>query len=137
MDANEWFSKAHFFQDPVMPGSLGVDAIAQVVQWYMLETGGRLREGSPIHPRFEAVALDEPTRWKYRGQVVPTDSVVTIEADILEVVETTEGSRTVFAEAWLWVDGHASTACRDSACVCADPQAKRAPPSTCRTVPVT
>ena len=101
VDAGEWFFKAHFFQDPVMPGSLGVEAIAQVIQWYMLESG--LDDGLP-QSRFETVPLDEPIRWKYRGQVIPTDAKVTVEADILEVAET-EDSRTAYAEAWLWVDG--------------------------------
>jgi len=101
VDADEWFFKAHFFQDPVMPGSLGVEAIAQVIQWYMLESG--LGDGLR-YPRFEAVPLEEPVRWKYRGQVVPTDARITIEADILEIAESGD-SRTAFAEAWLWVDG--------------------------------
>lgn len=79
------------------PGSLGVEAIDQVVQWFVLESG--LAEGL-AHPRFEAV----PGRWKYRGQVVTTDGVVTIEAEVTDVVREAD-SRTVFAEAWLWVDG--------------------------------
>lgn len=101
VDPDEWFFKAHFFQDPVMPGSLGVEAINQVIQWYMLETG--LDDGLS-HPAFEPVPLHEPARWKYRGQVVPTDTLVTIEVDILEVTRTHD-TRTVYAEAWLWVDG--------------------------------
>jgi 3-hydroxymyristoyl/3-hydroxydecanoyl-(acyl carrier protein) dehydratase len=29
VDAGEWFFKAHFFKDPVLPGSLGVQAMLQ------------------------------------------------------------------------------------------------------------
>lgn len=102
VDSRDWFFKAHFFQDPVMPGSLGVEGVAQVVQWFMLERG--LGAGL-ANPRFEAVALDRPLCWKYRGQVVPTDATVTIEVDILAVEDDCPTARTVLAEAWLWVDG--------------------------------
>ena len=97
VDAGEWFFKAHFFQDPVMPGSLGVEAMCQLLQWYLLERGiGADLPGA----RFEPVALDEQVKWTYRGQVVPGDRLITVEMDILEVRGTT-----VFATAWLWVDG--------------------------------
>ncbi|WP_203708864.1 beta-hydroxydecanoyl-ACP dehydratase, partial [Asanoa iriomotensis] len=93
VDPDEWFFKAHFFQDPVMPGSLGVEAACQLLQWYMVERG----IGGA---RFEPVALDQPLTWTYRGQVVPTDRLITVELEILEVRD-----RTVFATAWLWIDG--------------------------------
>ncbi|MEV6556986.1 beta-ketoacyl synthase N-terminal-like domain-containing protein [Nocardia sp. NPDC051756] len=102
VDTRDWFFKAHFFQDPVMPGSLGVEGVAQVVQWFMLERG--LGAGL-TNPRFDAVAADRPLRWKYRGQVVPTDRTVTIEVDILEIADHRPASCTVLADAWLWVDG--------------------------------
>jgi 3-hydroxymyristoyl/3-hydroxydecanoyl-(acyl carrier protein) dehydratase len=94
VDPDEWFFKAHFFQDPVMPGSLGVEAACQLLQWYLAD-----RADQP-GARFEPVALDEPLTWTYRGQVVPTDRLVTVELEILEVRD-----RTAFATAWLWIDG--------------------------------
>src|SRR5690606_20275223 len=39
VNPREWFFKAHFFQDPVQPGSLGVEAMLQAIQWLMLEQG--------------------------------------------------------------------------------------------------
>jgi 3-hydroxymyristoyl/3-hydroxydecanoyl-(acyl carrier protein) dehydratase len=97
VDPGEWFFKAHFFQDPVMPGSLGVEALCQLLQWYLVERGiGADLPGA----RFEPVALDEPLKWTYRGQVVPTDRLITVELEILDVRD-----RTVFATGWLWVDG--------------------------------
>jgi 3-hydroxymyristoyl/3-hydroxydecanoyl-(acyl carrier protein) dehydratase len=30
---DEWFFKAHFFQDPVQPGSLGIEAMLQLLQF--------------------------------------------------------------------------------------------------------
>ena len=97
VNPGEWFFKAHFFQDPVMPGSLGVEALCQLLQWYLAERGiGADLPGA----RFEPVALDEPLKWTYRGQVVPTDRRITVELEILEIRD-----RTVFATGWLWIDG--------------------------------
>ncbi len=97
VDPGAWFFKAHFFQDPVMPGSLGVEAMCQLLQWYMIDRG----VGADLpDPRFEPVALHEPLKWKYRGQIVPGDQLITIELDVLEIRGTT-----AFATAWLWVDG--------------------------------
>ena len=97
VDAGEWFFRAHFFQDPVMPGSLGVEAIAQLLRFHAIDRG----VGAGLaNPRFEPVAVGEPLKWKYRGQVIPTDGLITVEAEILEVTGTT-----VHAEASLWVDG--------------------------------
>jgi 3-hydroxymyristoyl/3-hydroxydecanoyl-(acyl carrier protein) dehydratase len=47
--------QGHFFQDPVQPGSLGIEAMIQVLQWVaMLHTG--LAEGM-TNPRFEPLML--------------------------------------------------------------------------------
>ena len=97
VDPGDWFFKAHFFQDPVMPGSLGIEAMCQLLQWYLLDRGlGDDRPGA----RFEPVALDEPLTWTYRGQVVPTDGLITVELEILEIRD-----RTAYAMGWLWIDG--------------------------------
>jgi acyl transferase domain-containing protein/3-hydroxymyristoyl/3-hydroxydecanoyl-(acyl carrier protein) dehydratase len=97
VDPGAWFFKAHFFQDPVMPGSLGVEAMCQLLQWYLIDRG----VGADLpDPRFESTALDESLRWTYRGQIVPGDRLVTIELEVLELRGTT-----AVATAWLWVDG--------------------------------
>jgi 3-hydroxymyristoyl/3-hydroxydecanoyl-(acyl carrier protein) dehydratase len=97
VEPGDWYFKAHFFQDPVMPGSLGVEAMCQLLQWYMIERG----LGADLaDPRFEPIALGEPLKWTYRGQVVPGDRRITIELEILEV-----RGPIVFATAHLWIDG--------------------------------
>jgi acyl transferase domain-containing protein len=101
VDAGEWFFKSHFFQDPVQPGSLGLEAMCQLMQFYMIERG--MGTGIP-HPRFEPVMRELPLTWTYRGQVLPTDHRVTIELDVLQTGADEQG-RFVTAEAWLWVDG--------------------------------
>ncbi len=101
VDPGEWFFKAHFFTDPVQPGSLGIEAMVQLLQFYMLHTG--MGEGLE-KPRFEPLGTDMPLTWKYRGQVLPTNRLITTE---LEVTETGSDERGVYAvaDAWLWVDG--------------------------------
>ncbi|MBK7050134.1 MAG: polyketide synthase dehydratase domain-containing protein [Rhodoferax sp.] len=101
VDADEWFFKAHFFQDPVQPGSLGVEALCQLLQFYMLAQG--MGEGIQ-NARFEPLMLNKPVTWKYRGQVVPKNKVITSELHITEVGEDAQG-RFVIAEGYLWVDG--------------------------------
>ena len=97
VDPGAWFFKAHFFQDPVMPGSLGVEALCQLLQWYLTDRGiGADLPGA----RFEPVALGEPLTWTYRGQVVPADRLITVELEILEIRD-----RTAYARGWLWIDG--------------------------------
>jgi 1-acyl-sn-glycerol-3-phosphate acyltransferase len=54
--------------------------------------------------RFEPLMLAKPVTWKYRGQVVPKNKVITSEIQITEVGEDEKG-RFVIAEGCLWVDG--------------------------------
>lgn len=96
VDPGEWFFRAHFFQDPVMPGSLGVEAMCQLLQWYLIERGATTG-------RFEPIMIGQPLTWKYRGQVRPTDGQVIVELEITEAGQD-EGGRYAIADGWLWVD---------------------------------
>ncbi|CAN0355723.1 unnamed protein product, partial [Laminaria digitata] len=101
VNPNEWFFKAHFFQDPVQPGSLGLEALLQLLQFAMIEKD----LGKHVaNPRFEAIAIDEPMTWKYRGQVVPTNKTI---SSTLEITRIGTDDRGVFAiaDGSLWVDG--------------------------------
>ncbi|MFB6978536.1 beta-ketoacyl synthase N-terminal-like domain-containing protein [Streptomyces scopuliridis] len=101
VDPGAWFFKAHFFQDPVQPGSLGVQALCQLVQFHIAESG--LAAG--LHrPRFRPALPDVPLKWKYRGQVTPLTRTVTTEVEIVEVGADDAGPYIV-AEGWLWADG--------------------------------
>jgi len=97
----EWFFKAHFFQDPVQPGSLGLQALLQLLQCAMLE-GGAAR--NTRRPRFEPIASGRPLVWKYRGQVVPRNRTITLELELTETGDDATG-RYAIADGWLWVDG--------------------------------
>ncbi|PID55739.1 type I polyketide synthase [candidate division KSB3 bacterium] len=97
VDPNEWFFKAHFYQDPVWPGSLGLEALIQLLKVVALKRWGWRPEY-----RFESMGLNAPHEWIYRGQVIPTDREVTIQAVITSVDET---QRLLEAEGFLIVDG--------------------------------
>ncbi|HSS02697.1 MAG TPA: 1-acyl-sn-glycerol-3-phosphate acyltransferase, partial [Kofleriaceae bacterium] len=99
--AGDWYFKAHFFQDPVQPGSLGLDAMLQALQILMIERG--LGDGID-QPQFEPIASGAPVSWKYRGQVLPENARVTVEVDILRVARDARG-HLAEARGSLWVDG--------------------------------
>ena len=98
VDPDEWFFKAHFYQDPVIPGSLGIESFLQLMKFAAIKRWPQCVE---TH-RFEMVA-DEPHEWSYRGQVIPKNSLVTVEAEITRV--DNEPSPALYADGFLKVDG--------------------------------
>jgi len=80
VDPDEWFFKAHFYEDPVTPGSLGLESFTQLLKFAAVERWG-WREGDV----FEAAALGATHRWLYRGQIIPANRKVTVEAWITGV----------------------------------------------------
>ena len=101
VDPGDWYFRAHFFSDPVQPGSLGVEALVQLLQCFMLESG--LTRGLE-HAHFEPLATARPLRWRYRGQVTPTSRLITTT---IELTERGSDERGPFAvcDGSLWVDG--------------------------------
>jgi 3-hydroxymyristoyl/3-hydroxydecanoyl-(acyl carrier protein) dehydratase len=59
----DWFYDCHFYQDPVMPGSLGVEAMLQAIKIYAMDA--QLGQGLQS-PRFGQPA-NNCMIWKYRG----------------------------------------------------------------------
>jgi len=102
---DEWFFKAHFFQDPVVPGSLGLESFLQLLKFMSVE-----RWGSAEGVRLEAVATGERHEWTYRGQVIPGDGEVTVEAVVTAV---DEARRLLRADGYLSVDGRVIYAMKD------------------------
>ena len=70
-----WFFPCHFEGDPVMPGCLGMDALWQLVGFFLGWSGG---EG-----RGRALSVGEV---KFTGQILPTNKLVTFEIDIKRVI---------------------------------------------------
>lgn len=82
VDPNEWFFAAHFYEDPVCPGSLGLESFLQLLKYFAMERWGA-RWNNEV--RFETMALNEEHEWIYRGQIIPSDDLVTVQAVITEV----------------------------------------------------
>ncbi len=101
VDAGEWFFKAHFFQDPVQPGSLGIEAMIQALQLFMLEAG---MDDGIVAPRFEPLATGADLTWKYRGQVLPHHRAVHTTIEITAKGRDERGAWAI-CEASLWADG--------------------------------
>lgn len=71
-----WFFQCHFVEDPVMPGCLGLDAMWQLVGFYL---GWR---GNPGKGR--ALGCGEV---KFTGEVLPTNKKITYELEIKRLIE--------------------------------------------------
>ncbi|MFI6011209.1 beta-ketoacyl synthase N-terminal-like domain-containing protein [Streptomyces sp. NPDC051243] len=97
---DEWYFDCHFHRDPVMPGSLGVEAILQALRLYVLEQG--LADGI-ASPRF-ALATNVPMSWKYRGQILRHDGELRFDVHVKEVRRESE-RLVVIADAELWKPG--------------------------------
>lgn len=70
-----WFFNCHFINDPVMPGCLGLDAMWQLVGFYLGWIGG---EG-----KGRALGVGEV---KFTGQILPTAKKVTYRIHMKRVV---------------------------------------------------
>ena len=75
INPNLWFFDCHFKEDPVMPGCLGLDAMWQLLGFYLLWSGlpgiGRALGAEKV---------------KFFGQVLPDAKLVRYELDIKRVI---------------------------------------------------
>ncbi len=99
VDPSAWFFHAHFFQDPVIPGSLGLESFQQLLKVLALR---RWPELQSTH-RFEPIAVGQKHRWVYRGQIIPSDERVTVEAWVTSIEEGE--TPMITASGFLHVDG--------------------------------
>ena len=95
-----WFFKAHFFQDPVQPGSLGLEAMQQAAR-AAVRLSGLAGAGDDLE--FEPVALDQMFSWKFRGQVTPTNRQTKSEIEIVSTLSDERGVLAVF-DGRFWCD---------------------------------
>jgi 3-hydroxymyristoyl/3-hydroxydecanoyl-(acyl carrier protein) dehydratase len=97
VDPSFWFFKAHFYQDPVWPGSLGLESFLQLLKYAAWK-----RWGEKLVNGWQTVSLNQPHTWVYRGQVVPRDKEVVV---VLEVTAVDDHNRRLTADGFLTVDG--------------------------------
>ncbi|MBL8866394.1 MAG: hypothetical protein JNK93_12615 [Planctomycetia bacterium] len=97
VDPGFWFFQAHFYQDPVWPGSLGLESFLQLLKYVAWK-----KFGPPPPHGWRTVALNQKHEWTYRGQVLPVDQRVTV---VLEVTEEDPVNRKLTADGFLVVDG--------------------------------
>ena len=71
-----WFFDCHFTGDPVMPGCLGLDAMWQLVGFWLAWTGAQ--------GRGRALGVGEV---KFQGQVLPTNTLVRYHIEIKRLIK--------------------------------------------------
>jgi 3-hydroxyacyl-[acyl-carrier protein] dehydratase/trans-2-decenoyl-[acyl-carrier protein] isomerase len=74
VDPEQWFFQCHFIGDPVMPGCLGLDALWQLVGFYLGWSGGP--------GRGRALGVGDV---KFSGQVTPACKLVSYKIDMKRV----------------------------------------------------
>jgi len=99
IDETDWFYPCHFYMDPVMPGSLGVEAMIQSIQIFALQQD----LGKDLNnPHFGLV--EDEAKWTYRGQIIPANEVMTLEIHIKDI-RYSQGRVDIIADGNLWKDG--------------------------------
>lgn len=99
VEPGAWYFKAHFYQDPVQPGSLGLEALVELAHGLLL-----IERPDLAGAAFEPIAIGEPFAWRFRGQVTPASREVVTEVECVEVLDE-PGGALMRARGILWVDG--------------------------------
>ncbi len=91
--SNAWYFDAHFHQDPVMPGSLGLEAMSQALQLSYPDYTNQEQQWR--------LAPDHPFQWKYRGQVSRESEQLEVELHITRF-DRAQNSQLISADGSLW-----------------------------------
>ncbi|MCV2526144.1 MAG: bifunctional 3-hydroxydecanoyl-ACP dehydratase/trans-2-decenoyl-ACP isomerase [Candidatus Lightella neohaematopini] len=75
INPNMWFFSCHFINDPVMPGCLGLDAMWQLVGFYLGWLGGK--------GKGRALGVKEV---KFFGQVLPTSKKIIYHVHLRRII---------------------------------------------------
>jgi 3-hydroxymyristoyl/3-hydroxydecanoyl-(acyl carrier protein) dehydratase len=97
VQAQDWYFKAHFYQDPVVPGSLGLETLLQTLMVFAAE---RWKWGP--NQGAQAILLQQPHEWKYRGQITPKQEWVQAYCHIKKI---DDGEQRIWADGYLEIDG--------------------------------
>lgn len=92
---DEWFFQCHFVGDPVQPGCLGVDAVWQLIGFFIVANG--------VSGFGRALGCGEV---EFNGQIRPYDKLVRYEVDIRRfTVMKEQGAALCIGNGKLFVDG--------------------------------
>ncbi|MEM6284758.1 MAG: hypothetical protein AAF787_21390, partial [Chloroflexota bacterium] len=94
-----WFFDAHFFQDPVMPGSLGIEAMLQAMKSYAITHN----IGKTLAQPYFTSTLNHRINWRYRGQITRDNDQMRLEV-VITAVETHGDRITLYGDGSLWKD---------------------------------
>ena len=96
--SEEWYFKAHFYQDPVCPGSLGLEAFIQLLKYMARHQWPQRMQ---TH-RFE-LFTGQSHSWSYRGQILPHNEQVEIDMVVTSIGDSPVPY--IQADGFLKVDG--------------------------------
>jgi len=99
IDPSEWFFNAHFYQDPVCPGSLGIESFLQIIRFFLLK-----KFDIPANEYETQMAPGQPHEWIYRGQIIPSNKRIEVHAHIKDITYE-NNNYSVTADGALTVDG--------------------------------
>jgi len=77
VNPDSWFFACHFRDDPVMPGSLALDGLCQLLGFFL---GWKGYKG-----KGRAFGIGEV---KYRGEILPTSGIISYRLDIKKIVHS-------------------------------------------------
>ncbi len=91
----DWFYACHFQEDPVMPGSLGIEAILQAMKVFTQQR---------FHNQDAAeLVIGRKMTWRYRGQVLPHHRHMQLEVHIRKPQKLGE-TKIISGDASLWAE---------------------------------
>jgi 3-hydroxymyristoyl/3-hydroxydecanoyl-(acyl carrier protein) dehydratase len=98
VDPTAWYFDAHFYQDPVCPGSLGIESFMQLLRY-----AARQRWPDMAATHMPLMTTGRAHTWRYRGQIRPENAAIEIEAVIRKIEDGAEPA--IWADGYLKVDG--------------------------------
>ena len=91
----DWFYACHFHEDPVMPGSLGIEAIFQAIKIYI----SQLSNNSTT----SMLVAGQKMNWRYRGQVLQSHQQMQVEVHFHKA-QSFGKTNILIGDASLWAD---------------------------------
>jgi len=91
----DWFYACHFHEDPVMPGSLGIEAIVQAMKVFA--------QRQSKDAAAAVLVTGQKMNWSYRGQVLPHHQQMQVEVHFHKT-QHSENIQLFTGDASLWAD---------------------------------